>query len=374
VAVSVVVKLRGVTVDPANVIADVAIRSGRDRADDGLSASSATVEFMTPDPAGAGVNIADKLDILINGKPRFSGNVVEITRAASSDPASTTFTIVGVGPIARLPRVNIAMPLAAGTARARIQAVLDAAGITAVIGGGQTHNLAAYGLAGDPPVGADQVIGDIINDTGVVVADLGDGSILCQFLDSRISADQWTPDPARTFVDLQWEQTDDLVNDIVIEWPGGAPVTNSNPGSITTYGRRAASLQTGLATLADAQARAAGIIARLAAPAWNIGTVETWDPAALDHGIGAVVTISPLGPSAPVSGDSWFGVLEGWDEQYGPDAEGTLSGTWELAVSDRAHSSETVSWAHVYPSTLQWNQVNPGCSWQEALSNSDLYP
>lgn len=370
----VVVKIKGATVDPAHVLADVRIRSGRSRADDGLSAASATIEVVTPDPAGAGVGIADPVDVLVDGHARFAGRVVEITRAATDDPTSTSFTIVAVGAIARLSRVQIPLPLAAQTAAARIGAVLTAAGVTALIQGGTSYQLAAYGVAGDDPVGADEIIGAIITDTGVVVADLGDGRILCQFLDSRISDDHWTPDPALTYVDLQWEMTDDLVNDVAVEWPGGAAATASSPGSIATYGKHAITLQTGLGSLAAASQRASSIVARQAIPAWQIGAVETWDETMMAHGIGAVVTIAPLGASAPVTGGTWEGVLEGWEEQYGPDADGVIAGTWKLALSDRAHSSETVTWANVSPPTLQWDQVNPATSWQEASSNSDLYP
>jgi len=370
--VVVTVTIRGTAIPPENVLADVTIRSGRTRADDGLAAASATVEVVTPDPAGAAVSIADPLVITVDGHARFTGRVSEVVRAPASDPDDTSFTIVGIGQIARLPRVQIPLPLAATNAHARVASVLATAGIPAVIQGGDTYALAAYGVAGDDPVGADQIIGAVMSDTGCVVADLGDGSILCQFLDSRISDIQWTPDPSLTYVDLQWEQTDDLVNDVSVEWPGGAPATASSPESITTYERHALTVQTGLGSLAAAQQRATNIIRRLAIPAWQIGAVESWDTGALDHGIGTLITIAPLGASSPVAGGSWQGVLEGWEDRYGPDATGQLSGTWTLAVSDRAHSSSTVTWGGVYPTTLQWGQVDPATSWQEAQSNSDL--
>jgi len=373
--ISVVVKIAGTVTPPDQVVADVRIRSGRSRADDGLQASSATIEVVTPDPSGTSVGIADQLEVIVEGVPRFTGWIGEVTRAPASDPDDTSFTIVAVGPIARLPRLAVPVPRPAETAAQRIAAIFAVSGMPGVvIEGGAGIPLAAYGVAGDPPVAADEILGSVITDTGLVVADLGDGRILCQFLDSRISADHWTPDPTLTYSDLAWEQTDDLVNDALIEWPGGAAATATNPSSITTYGRHAVSLQTNLATLAAAQQRASNIVGRLAAPAWQIGAVESWDPTALEHGIGAVVTISPLGPSAPVTGGSWQGVLEGWEDQYGPDADGELAGTWKLAVSDRAHSAETVTWQNVSPAGLAWNQVNPGCSWQEATSNSDLYP
>jgi hypothetical protein len=370
----VVVSLNSVALDPALVVADVAIRSGRSRSDDGLSASSATVELLTPDPAGVVVSIADTLAVTVDGYARFQGAVSEITRASQEDPLSSRYTLVAVGPIARLPRVQVPMPLPAGTARARAQAVFDAAGVPVVIEGGESYQLAALGAAGDPPTGADQIIGALIGDTGAVVVDQGDGSVLAQFLDSRLSEDVWAPDPALTHVELAWEQSDDLINDITVSWSADPPATSSSPDSVSKYGRHATSLSTGLARAADAAHRATSIVARLAYPAWNVAGVETWDAAILAHRVGAIVTLSPLPPSSPTGGTAWSGVLEGWTEQYGPDATGALAGTWTLALSDRAHSAETVAWANVSPATLKWSQVNPQTSWSEAISNGDLYP
>lgn len=368
------VSLNGLELDRALVIADVAIRSGRTRSDDGLQAASATVELLAPDPAGVTVSIADTLQIVVDGHKRFTGDVSEITRASLDDPNESRYTLVGVGSISHLPRVQIPMPRPAETAAARAAAVFAAAGITVEIEGGASYHLAALGQAGDGPSGADQIVSAIMSDTGCVVADLGDGSVLVQFLDSRLSEDIWQPDPELTHVELAWEQSDDLVNDITVEWPGGAAATNSSPASVTQYGRRATALSTGLGTLADAQHRATSIIARLAIPAWNVGSVDTWDPTAMAHRIGAIVTLAPLPPSSPIAGSSWSGVLEGWSETYGPDADGRLAGTWTLALSDRAHSAETVAWANVSPASLTWAQVNPGTSWAEAVSNGDLYP
>jgi len=369
---SVAVAIAGHAIDPALVVADVTIRSGRSRSDDALSASSATIDLVTPDPAGVSVSIADALVVTVDGRPRFTGKVSEIQRATLDDPNSSTYTIVGIGPIGRLPRVQIPLPLAATNARARAAAILSTAGIPAVLEGGDTYALAAYGTAGDPPAGADQILSALMNDTGAIAMDLGDGSVLVQFLDSRLSDEAWTPDPDRTHVDLEWEMTDDLVNDITVEWPGGATVNSSSTSSVSKYGRLASSLSTGLGSLGAAQQRATSIIARLAFPAWRLGKVETWDPGVMDHQIGAVVTIAPLPASSPITGSAWEGVLEGWTDHYGPDADGILSGTWELALSDRQHSSEGLAWQNVSPPTLKWNQVNPETSWSEAVSNGDL--
>ena len=371
---SVSVQLNGATIDPALVVADVTIRSGRSRADDGLSASSCTVDLLTPDPAGVSVSIADQLRVVVDGQPRFQGTIGEITRASLDGGDASTYTLVAVGAIAHLPRTLITMPLPAQSARTRMQNVFATAGLPVVIEGGDSYQLAALGQAGDGPSGADAVIAAIMTDTGCIVADLGDGSVLVQFLDSRLSADVFAPDPALTHVNLEWEQTDDLVNDVTVEWPGGAPATATSPDSVTRYGKRSTSLQSGLGSLTAAQYRASTIVSRLAFPAWQVGTVETWDPAVMAHRIGAIVTLSPLPASSPVAGGAWSGVLEGWNESYGPDADGNLAGTWTLAVSDRAHSAETVAWQNVSPPTLQWAQVNPATSWAEAISNADLYP
>jgi hypothetical protein len=53
----------------------------------------------------------------------------------------------------------------------------------------------------------------------------------------------------------------------------------------------------------------------------------------MDHRIGAIVTLTLLPPSSPLAGGSRSGVLEGWTETYGPDANGELSGSWALELS-----------------------------------------
>jgi hypothetical protein len=371
---SVSVSVAGLELDPAVVVADITIRSGRSRADDGLSAASTTITVLSPDPSGVDVGIGDVLAIVVDGTPRFSGRIAEITRAALEDPAGSSYTLVAVGAIARLGRILIPLPRPAESAAARAQAVFTAAAIPIVIEGGQgdSYMLAVMGEPGDDPVSASELIGGLMADTGAVVADRGDGTVLVQFLDSRISADVWAPDPERTHVDLEWEQSDDLVNEIVVDWPGGAPVTSSSPGSVTRYDRHSVKLSTGLGSHAAALQRGSSIIARLAFPSWQVGRVETWDSGILAHGIGALITLEPLPGSSPVPGSSWIGVLEGWIESYGPDAYGNLAGSWELAISDRQHSSETLSWANVSPESLRWLDVNPETSWSEAVSNENL--
>ena len=130
--------------------------------------------------------------------------------------------------------------------------MISTPGFVPVIQGGAGLSVGAYGVAGDPPADAAQILGDLITDTGLVVADLGDGSILCQFADGRLSEDRWTPDPALTNAELAFAQTDDVINDARVTWTGGL-ATSTSPGSIADYDHRAVSLDTSLDTLGAAQ-------------------------------------------------------------------------------------------------------------------------
>ena len=368
------VKLNGTLVSGDVVVADLAVRSGRQRADDGLMPASATIELRSPTPLGMPLLISDRLQILVDAAPRFTGRIAEVTKSGDSDdPMQSSYTVVGIGAIAQLSRRLVTMPRAAETAAQRATAVFAAVGLTATITGGTTYNLAALGVAGDPPAPADQILSSIMNDTGAVIADQGDGSVLVQFPESRISGDTWTPDPTKTELELAWEMSDDLVNEIRVQWGVGTTgeVVASNAASITQHDRHSVRLQTGLGDSGSATRRANSAVARLAQPAWQMGRVESWDATFLAHKVGAVVTLAPLPPSAPMEAGSWTGVLEGWVEHYEPANTGQLIGRYELALSDRNHSAETLVWLSANPAE-KWNTVNAATSWQEVVSNADL--
>jgi hypothetical protein len=369
--IDVSVLVAGVVVNPDNVVCDVTIRSGRSRADDGIQPATCTIELVEDDPSTLQVEIAQTLQVMVEAAPRFTGRVTEITRTPAG--AASTWTVIGAGRLARLTRFLVAMPLPAETAAARAQRVISALGFTADIHGGANLNLGIYGQAGQPPVTSDQVLGDLIADTGCIIQDAGDGSILVQFLDSRLSEDQWTPDPDLTQLSLDFAQNDDLVNDASVAWTGGT-VTASAPGSIATYDRRSVQLSTLLADAASAQARANGLVARLALPAWSVDQATVWDRTILQHQIGAIVTFGPLPAGSPVE-SPWQGVLEGWVDRYQPAGDGTgrIIGIWNIAVGDLAHSVETIHWGGV-TATLHWNGVDPATAWNEAISNAALTP
>jgi hypothetical protein len=364
-----VVLVNGTPVPGDVVVADVTIRSGRARADDGLEPASSTLELLTPAPGGVPVSIGDDLQITVNGSPRFSGRVAELT-VSTLDTGETAYTLVGIGAIARLARITIPLPMAAGTAADRAAALFTAAGLPYRIQGGSTLQLAAYGQPLDPPTTADQVAGAMITDTGCVIADQGDGAILVQFLDSRLGGNVYTPDPVQTHVDLAWEMTDDLVNDAAVAWTGGTQLA-SDSASIAKYDRHSVQLGTGLADASSATRRSQSIVARLAYPAWALGDVTTWDAAVLGVPIGAIVHLVDLPPSSPV-GSSWSGVLEGWVDGYAPNVEGIIIGTFDLAIGDLQHSAETLTWIGIDPQSLPWQSVNPDTSWAEAITNEDL--
>ena len=369
----VVVAVAGATLPPETVVADVTIRSGRSRFDDGLEPATCTLQIMTAD-AATDLVIGDALTITVDGAPRFTGRIAEVTRAATSGTQATTFTVVGAGGIARMGRILVELPLPAGSAKTRCETVLTAAGYVPDTYGGEEYGLAAYGEVGDAPQSLAAVLGAIMTDTGVVIADNPDGTIMCQFPDSRLSQDRFTPAPEATHVDLEWVQTDDLINACTVVWDADPPALATNDSSIARFDRHELQVTTTLADSGSATRRASSVVARLALPVYECGDVETWDPAVLAHTIGALVTLAPLPSSAPVPGGTWTGVLEGWQDHYSPatDGSGALAATWDLAISDPRKSSEVLVWLGVDPDTLQWSQVYPTTAWDEAISNGDL--
>ena len=369
-SVTVQVKLGGTTVPGDVVLADVALRSGRQRSDDGLNTATATVDFLTATPGGLVIAIAQTLQVLVNGTSRFIGKISEITMQETAD-GPIAYTVVAAGNIAQLERWTIPVPIVAETAAARAQRAITAAGFTATIQGGTTYNMGIFGKAGDAPASAADILSALMSDTGAVVADTGSGAILAQFPEARISGDKFTPDPHLTHVDVQFEMTDDLVNEAIIQY-AGTTYTAQNTGSITAYGKHSISLTTGLADVGSATRRGGSIVSRLGIPAWQVGSVMTWDEAALAHGVGAIVSLSPLPVESPVAG-SFVGVLEGWVGRYQPLGDGsqTLAGSWELYISDQRHAAEALIWSAANPAE-KWNTVLPATQWGQVISNANL--
>lgn len=371
-SVTVSVKLGGVTLPGTNTVADIAIRSGRARTDDGLNPATATVEFLTISPGGVTAEIGTALQILVNGSSRFIGKVSEITRSTSTSGAETTFTVVAAGNIAQLERVMMTLPLPAETAAARAtRAIQTAAGFTISLAGGTAYNMAAFGKAGDAPASAADVLSALMVDTGAVVNDLGDGKILAQFPEGRISGDRFTPRADLTHSEISFEMTDDIYNEAVIEY-AGVVSTSTNATSVTKYGKRSIGIQTGLADIGSAAKRGGSLVARLGVPVWRVNSALTWDEATLVHGIGAVVTLAPLPAGSPVVGN-YVGVLEGWTDHYRPIGDGSnlLGGSWELALADQRQAAEALIWSQANPAE-KWNTTNVATKWQDCLSNANL--
>ena len=149
-SVTVQVKLGGATVPGDVVLADVALRSGRQRSDDGLNTATATVDFLTATPGGLVIAIAQTLQVLVNGTSRFIGKISEITMQETAD-GPIAYTVVAAGNIAQLERWTIPVPIVAETAAARAQRAITEAGFTATIQGGTTYNMGFLGKLGTPP-------------------------------------------------------------------------------------------------------------------------------------------------------------------------------------------------------------------------------
>ena len=98
------VVINGTEIDPALVIADVTIRSGRTRQDDGIEPATTTIELIETTPTGLAIGIAQVIVVTVDAAPRFTGRITEITRTPIAGEQGTTWTIVGTGQLSRLGR------------------------------------------------------------------------------------------------------------------------------------------------------------------------------------------------------------------------------------------------------------------------------
>jgi hypothetical protein len=149
-----------------------------------------------------------------------------------------------------------------------------------------------------------------MSDTGAVVADLGDGSVLAQFL---IAGSPRTRPPIRSHAcGSSWEQSDDLVNDIVVEWAAGSAANSPRAPSPRMAGEHPRS--TGLRRHRGRTASRHQHHRAARNPGVECGPSIRGIPARCRTGSAAIVT-PPRSRRAPsVSGTAWSGVLEGIDE------------------------------------------------------------
>ena len=230
-------------------------------------------------------------------------------------------------------------------------------------------------LVAEPAPSSTRTLGGYLDElaamVGAAVADLPDGRILVQAIDSRKIGGAVALDPAEVGYAPEWALR--LPGANIVDVTYGEPassVSATDPGSVALYGPIAASVATRFLNAVDAQAVANGRIASGAYSRWTVGDAPLLVGLALK--IGTPVTLSLLPPAAPHA--SWTPLLEGWTDRIVSDGE-RLEWTMELALSDPLLSGLTLPWNAV-PTTAayQWNTINQSTAWRDALSLDALDP
>lgn len=400
------IAVAGADLDLDTVLAEVVIRHGRTEFDAGPTSSSAqvTLRGVTHSYANA-FRVGVALVIEADSKTRFTGTISDATLDDDE------LTVIGMGPLASLFRYTVGGPSSTWPAEpwhARVQRVFTEAGIPSLV---QLQyrldwdpTVIAH-TATDPPVKLDDYLKVLADTIGAAICDTPDGHVLVQELSvrQRLTPLTWqttpgtiawnatdptcsweqaitlhalaptypdplppvTVDPADVFYVPPWQQSLALENSTTVEY--GSPrvsVLYEDSASIGLYGRIPGSVSTELANTADANQRAYDRATRRGYPRWFM------DSAPLLRGyelaLGQVVELSGFPTSSPYS--AWNPCLEGWTDTIRGDAW-----TCELALSHPLLSGVVLTWITT-PATIAWNEVDPACSWSQALTVGDLNP
>ena len=204
------------------------------------------------------------------------------------------------------------------------------------------------------------------------VADLPDGRILVQTIDSRKIENAYALDPAQVGYAPQWELRLPEANLVTVTYgpDSASSITATDLGSVALYGPIAAAIATTVRDAVDAQAIGTARIAANAYARWTIGDAPLLVGRRL--AIGTPVKLSQLPAAAPH--DSWTPLLEGWTDHVVSDGT-ELEWTMELALSDPLLSGLVLPWDAVpVDAAYQWNTINQSTAWRDALSLDALDP
>lgn len=327
---------------------------------------------------------ADALDTAA-AQTRFVGDLTDAALAPLTDTGQALLELVAVAPAARLGRVRIGdTPWPDELDGARAQHILAAAAAQTAVSLGTVDpgqvTILARDVDAQPPA---DLLAQLGVDSGGRLHLNRDGTLSWHDMLHRrnalavaeLAADDVLRDTTWT-LDLQG-----LVNDVTITYgpelldgegqPTGnqAEVSDSDPVSVTAYGRAQVRLTTQLADQADAVELARQLVGRRSRPRWRIDglTVEmlrTIDPAQtvalLTAEPGDLLAVTGFPESGPQTTARLF--AEGWTETLTRYA-------WSMSLDVVAYSLAGASprWVDVNPDT-QWQDVPPDLTWQQAIA------
>jgi len=368
------IRLDGVELDLADVLADLTIRVGRDDVTGSPQPSSLALALHPVDRAFTRL---------------FScGTSIEV-RAFGPD-ADPWALFTGVVSDAELDDDLLAIAAAGVLANAN-RVELDISGWVAETWSARAARLLGstrFGYVVEPDPSFDPILEPPVNlDTGLMlfatyassladavgaaIVDTPDGRLVAQAIGSRSTRPHSVHalDPAKVAFAPKWLQTLDVVNVIEVQYgPDDAVVSTivSDQASIDRFDRRSTSIEaTRIQDAGAAHQRGMVALSRNAFPAWGMRDALHLGPIP-GLAVGDRVVLSGLPASAPTP--EWTPIVEGWTH--------TITGpTWELelALSDPSASGLALQWQELAPSGSTW-AATPPLEWNEADELGDFQP
>jgi hypothetical protein len=388
-------------------IGSVSITRGRDTVYSDPPAGYARIQLLDYAGTGLPVDIAETLEVTVEDTAAaavtvFSGYVTDISAdiydAGLTGSPAATYTIVAVGPLARLSRRTV---LAAGR-----PAETDSDRVTAAIESGlaitweeypaiawQDVDIATTWETVDPGYDPDLIDTAVFDlsalapadggysalEVATVASNSGDG-LLYETLDGFIG---WDNADARgqvtSYLDIpasvivagglrSSSSVSDLANRVTVDYDGGAETAQDSQSIIdyTLYERR---ISTTLANATNAGDRAETFVERHAYPAINLDSftvrLDTLaDNALIDELIevrsGTAVNLTGL--PATLGYTQVPGFVEGTTLTFD-----RYRAELRLAVSDATLSFGSIRWSAV-PQSLAWEDVSATLTWEDARS------
>ena len=364
------VRLDGVELDLADVLADVTVRHGRDDVLGSPQASTASVALWPVDRGFTrGFRVGVLLELAAVGEagawPLFTGYV------SDAELDDTTLSIVAAGVLANANRVELAIGSWAEEAwSARAARLFASTPFDYVVEPDPDFDPVLY-----PPVNLDTgtelfetYSQSLASAVGAALFDTPDGRLAAQALGSRAGDVVHELDPALVAWAPKWTQTLDVANVIAVQYgsdDASVELVDVDEASVELFGRRSTAIESTRIKLAgDAGTRARTALDRRAYPRWEIRDLLYLAPIP-NLAVGDRVLLTDLPASAPL--EYWTPVVEGWTHTIsGPDW------TLELALSDPLASGLALTWEEL-PAGLAWQDVPP-LEWIEADELGNFYP
>jgi hypothetical protein len=419
------VHIRGVEVDPCDVVNIARITHGRADSTAGPTASSAYVQFLIPATEGMPAwTVGDPITINADGVVRFTGTITDTELSAHipyNGVEHGVFDVQAIGNVATLGFREIGdVPWPVELVADRATHILNPTGVPYRVEGAPSIRVTTRDVDRQPAL---TLITELAQDVGAAVFDTPDGVVVFQHYAARAqswhftrwmdvppavvwsaAAGHWAdwnatattspnaPVPIRLDMcavgwEPVWRETSGaVINDVTLYY-GPTPADGGtrdgwhlmDTDSVTLHGRRHFGAETQLADLDGAMERAGMILDLHSEPRWGMAEilvyVDDLPPAEqttmLGLLCGARVQLTDMPQPAPEY--SPVRIVEGWTHTLTPTRSDLV-----LQVSDPLHSYAGITWGALPPAgttpPLRWMDVPPAVIWADALTLAHLQP